>query len=378
MRVGVVLLAVFGYFATSLRWIAADGARLGLYPPGSAHDTSERGLSLAFDYLRQRGAGAVALTRSLEAEAPPADAVVFRVRPRAGARRSLEVMSAEQPAQAPRASAALPLLPPAEDDWVRRGGRLVLALDAGYGPLQVESLSEGSVAKSYAVWPGVTRIEPEPLRGLTGPALFEAVSLFVAGERPFASRIRRGAGDVILLAAPEVLENARLARADHLALLLALSAGRKSFFDEHAHGIAGAEGLLLLLARFGFGPLVVLLALLALTLLWRARAVLGPPVDDYRERRSEAVDLVDSLGQLYDRALGRGEALAMYQQALTQAVAARSGLRGEPLRARVHALLGGRGAAPASRKAEPTPADFADRLSRLNDAFRRLSDAHTR
>ena len=58
---------------------------------------------------------------------------------------------------------------------------------------------------------------------------------------------------------------------------------------------------------------------------------LGPPEDDLRETRSEAIDLVGSLGTLYMSTMTDDEAIAAYREALVRSVAVQTGLRGEAL-----------------------------------------------
>jgi hypothetical protein len=184
---------------------------------------------------------------------------------------------------------------------------------------------------------------------------------------------------VILLAVPEVLENGRLAQADHLLLLEALAGtGRPVAFDEWAHGLGHDGGLLERLLAWGFGPALVVGALAFALALWRGRARLGPEEPEPPERRSEAVDLVDSLGSLYERALSRREAAALHLQAFRRAVALRTGLAGGALDRRVRDLLGG-GPPPLPAAGEIPASDFARRLSLVNGGYRRLHEhARTR
>jgi hypothetical protein len=64
----------------------------------------------------------------------------------------------------------------------------------------------------------------------------------------------------------------------------------------------------------------VLLPVTGLALLWRERARLGLALDDHRERRSDAVDLLDSLALLYGRSLGRAEVRALLKTGDARAV----------------------------------------------------------
>ena len=193
------------------------------------------------------------------------------------------------------------------------------------------------------------------------------------------SRLPLGRGDVLVLAVPSVLENARLARADHLRLLEALvETGRPIAFDEWTHGYGEDPGLVSLLLAWGFGP-SLLAATLAFSLaLWRGRTRVGPAQADPGDVRSEAVDLVDSLSQLYDRALTRKDALALHADGLRATLALRSGARGETLERRLRELQGGEAPSLAG-EADLTPPQFRRALHLINEGYRRLEEhAHTR
>ena len=376
-RGAILALGVLAYLGGTLAWLRSERTLVApkLFPAGSVHNTDSRGLSLAYGYLRERaGAGRVeALTRPLEPISVTAGAVVFRVRP--PQRFAPRTQRAPEQAQAPAAE----LITHGEEAFVREGGRLVLGVAEAYGPFSVTLLGGGVVRKVFPSWPGVDSLRPEPRRALSGRGLQEAHAIFAAASDPLFARIAIGKGDLIVTAAPELFENRLLGEADHLALLVALAgAGRAVYFDERAHGAAEETGLFYLLAAWGFGPTLVLSGLAGALAFWRARARVGPEEDEHRETRSEAVDLVDSLGRLYDRTLTRDEALWLYAQAFERAVQARAGLRGEPLRERVKQLLGGVPTRPRAGQRDLQPLDFSRRLKTLNDAYRRLLDARTR
>lgn len=329
------------YFAAMLAWIGAEpGRRAQLFPAGSAFNTSESGLSLAHRYLSARagrpgGPSRVAvLGRPVGDLGPPPDAVVLRVRP---------------------AAALSALLTPAERGWVERGGRLVVGFTSALAGVEVAP-AQGAAAKVFPALPGVRRLEPPHPRVLAGGTPLEAHAIFSIGEHAALARWPLGRGDVLLLAVPEVIENGALAQADHLRLLEALAgSGRPVFFDEHVHGHESRAGVLDLLASWGLGPALVLLALIGVALLWRERARLGAPEDDHSERRTEAVDLLDSLARLYDRALTPAQALRLYRRGLERMMSAQSGLRGDALARRMSELAGG----------------GDDSLASLNAAYRR-------
>jgi hypothetical protein len=425
--------AAVAYVAAVVVWVGGDRrAARAVFPAGSAWNTGDDGLSLAFAYLSARaaraekqppGARVAILSRRLDPATLPARAVVFRVEPRGTLldrlRAGPEAEPGEEPAsRRPRSSKRaggtsqartlptaaerpVPLLTAAEEEWVRGGGRLVLALAAPYGPLAVDAAAPGRpVRKVFPIWPGVEQLRPAPLRTLGGRPLAGAHALWVAGEAPVAARLALGAGDVLVLACPEVLHNRLLGQADHLALLAALAgqsertaAGRPVFFDEGAHGALESTGILEILRGWGLGPLLLLLALAGAAAWWRAAVRIGPADRDEPESRSEAVELVDSLADLYERALGRADLVRLFHDSFVRTLAAETGLQGAALAARAGELCGGfapaaagalsppplASALPAGARPEPEPdlsrAAFAHALQTLNEAFRRLQDA---
>jgi hypothetical protein len=462
--------AVVAWLAAALLWVGSDRrAARATFPAGSVWNTGDDGLSLAFAYLSarsERGAragrpGVAVLTRRIESAPPPPHAVVFRLEPqsarrlassRAGEPAGGEDDEADGPedgdgggmgkggktgkddkgshgshggkgvkgrnggkrgdaASAVQAAngAAAPLLTAAEEEWVRGGGRLVLAVAGGSTPLDTSSLPPpGPARKVFPIWPGVVRLLPDAPRRLPGPALAGTHALWLQGDAPVVARLALGAGDVVLLACPEVFHNRLLGRGDHLALLEALAgregtgagtAGpRQVWFDERAHGAAETAGAIEILGAWGLGPLLLLAAAAGGAAWWRAAVRVGPADRDDRDDRSEAVELVDSLADLYDRALRREDALRLYYDSFLRTVAADTGLRGGALAARAAELAPGfppadlpwlaeppaATTAPAApevkraRDADISRAAFERVLELINQAFRRLDDAKRR
>lgn len=273
------------------------------------------------------------------------------------------------PGPVPEAAAkTAPLLTAAEEAWVRDGGRLVLAVASGFGPLEVgHAGTVGAARKAFPIWPGVRRLLPDPPRTLGGPALAGMHALWLEGDAPIVARLALGAGDLVLLACPEVLHNRLLGRGDHLALLEAIAGaggtsgeggeggdrGRPVFFDERGHGAEESAGMLEILASWGLGPLLLLLAAAGGAAWWRAAVRVGPPDRDDRDVRSDAVELVDSLADLYDRALGRGDALRLYYDNFVRTVAADTGRQGAALAARTAELAPGLSLAELPPTREP-------------------------
>jgi hypothetical protein len=91
--------------------------------------------------------------------------------------------------------------------------------------------------------------------------------------------------------------------------------------------------------------------------------------------RSEAVDLVDSLGSLYHRSLPHDAALGLYRGWLARAVSLRTGLKGKALDKRVTELAGPAGARGEGALEET---EMRRRLQKLNDGFRRITHAQPR
>jgi hypothetical protein len=382
-----VALAAVLFFGGAL--VVVDSGRrraASPFPAGSVFNETPEGLSLAFRYLRARAGRAESPTVSVLSErvrtgALPPRGVLFRVRPQRKPPLAPAGGSARKKKEAGGGRARPPrvLLTPTEREWVRGGGRLVLAVDSAYGPVDIDRrVGGGPVRKVFPVWPGVSDLEPSP-RGLGGGLVEEAYAVFVRGAVPVVSRLEAGRGDVVLVAAPEWLENRRLGRAHDLRLLEALAGeGRPVLFDEWAHGLGEEKGLFELLLEWGFGPAFAVTVLAFATLLGRERRRLAAGEDEPGDERSDAVDLVDSLGQLYERALTRREAAALHLEGLRHAVAARTGLRGAALERRTRELLGG-GLPAASRRAERTPSEFLRSLAAVNEGYRRLHDhAHAR
>ncbi|HEX9185605.1 MAG TPA: hypothetical protein VGB87_00940 [Vicinamibacteria bacterium] len=407
-------LALVAFAAGALYVADAGGKRGGGFAAGSVFNETPDGASMAFRYLGERaretgGRAPAVLDQRLAPGRLPADAVLFRIRPRPP-RATSEVgeegseSDDPQPREArpgdaepgdtppdgpkakvrkpgPRRASSAPLLSSAEEAWVRGGGRLVLAVASSHGPLEVRtSRAAGPPRKTFPAFPGVRSLAPPPApRALHGPLADEAHTVFAIGASRVLSRLPLGRGEVLLLAAPEVLENGRLAHADHLRLLEALAPpSRPVAFDEWAHGLGQEGGLPRLLLEWGFGPALLTGALAFGLVLWRSRSRLGPPEEDEAEARSEAVDLVSSLAHLYDGALSRREAAAMHLEGLKRAVALRTSLSGKALEARTRALVG-EGLPPLPATGEIPAVELKRRIAAVNEGHRRLHEhAHPR
>ena len=337
-RAAPLLLAIAAFFALGILWIVTDRrAAERVYDEYSSANTSPKGVSQAAAYLARRGKSAM-LTRPLEHAGVEPDAVVFRLTHELP--RQFDPEDLDDGQVGPPRPKELPLLTDAEDAFVRRGGRFVIG--AHIGALQPVTPTVNKATKVFPLWPGVDTLaigEKTSAFRVLRPRMH---AVFAAGSDVILARQRIGEGDLFVIAWPEIFQNELLPREHHLSLLAALAGRRPVYFDEVPHGIVTGDGTLELLKDWNLGPLLVMLALVALLLFWRASRRVGPPEDEYRETRSDAIDLVHSLAALYKDVTSDSEAIALYHDSLTRTVAHTTGLRGDALRARVEELTGGK------------------------------------
>ncbi|HEV2720114.1 MAG TPA: hypothetical protein VG323_08850 [Thermoanaerobaculia bacterium] len=366
----VFLAAVAAYFAVVLLWIGGD-TRVAkhAFDEFSISNTSAKGLSLASKYLARSGRRVGALTLALNDRNVDPRAVVFRVDPPPPPppfEGFLKTKKKEKTKPA-RTHYVTPLLNDEEEAWVRAGGRLVVAAHAHYGSLDVGDGPAKLAKKVFPLWPGLDTLDLPESRTVSGDALRNGHATYVADDKPVVARIADGAGDVIVFGVPEALDNEHIAK--NLPFLVALTGGaRRVYFDETIHGMSTGEGTLALLKEWKLGPFLLLLLIVALTIAWRGGTRVGVPDDEFRDTRSDAIDLVAALGALYDRSMSKAQALAAYHRELTRAVAASSGLRGEALHKRVSEMTTGF----VLPKAEVTNEEFQSMLTTLNNAFGRI------
>ena len=416
-------LAIGALLVVPATWLMRDarGRQVAL-PAGSAHDVTAEGASLARAYLEARAEKLRAppvrvLETSLAQAELEADAVLFRIEPhgpailewlqermdeaerearkREKARREREAREedeAEGDAEtSPDGDAGEGATDGADDEdperdavrrgldlddaelqFVQRGGRMVVGISRDVGAVGVLETDDGAIRRVHPSLAGVERLLPPVPRVLDGPGLRQAHALFAQGNRPVVAQLPLGRGEIVVLACPEALENASIAHGDHLALLETLAGdGRPVWFDEFVHGVETEHGVMALLREARLGPFVLFGAVALLGSAWRRAVRVGPPEDPHRERRSEAVDFVDSVARLYETSLRRRDALVLYRRALVQEIALREGVGKERAEQRAEELT--RGLALAERvKHDVDGREFERILSRLNEAHRRL------
>jgi hypothetical protein len=393
MRRWLLAGAIAVYFAATLLWLAGDRrVPQQAFDKLSSANTSDEGVSLAYQYLARRGASVERLTRPVESGAIAENGVVFRLVNVSAPLLTRDDVPANDddddnltsrakpkkkpvPPKEKKKPPVTPLLSDNEEEWVRHGGRLILGVTDHYGPLEIRGTTNAHARKAFPIWPGVDEVVMPQPRVLAGnDALRRTHALFVAGDDAVIARQTIGAGELILIAAPEMFANGVLANGSHLALLEQLAgAKRPVYFDEFVHGLAGDAGVIAMLKDWNLGPFLLLLLVIGAAIFWRGGRAVGEREDDHRETRSDAIDLVASLGALYDRSMTDGEALELYHRELTRAVAASTGLRGDALHKRVADLTAG---IAIPRKHDRVPPDvFRRTLHVLNDSFRRIEHA---
>ena len=381
-RVIALVAAIVAIVVVFAVWIGGDRAAAErVFDRYSVENTSDDGLSLAYRYLQRSGHRATRLERALYPRSAAANGVVFRL----GTIRKpfdFEEDEDEKPkdkkkiAVSKKSKRVSPLLTAEEEAWVRGGGRLVLGFDGDSGPLDTRGVTQKSARKVFPQWPGVDTIALRGGRAFAAATLpARMITLYEAANQAVIVRQAIGAGDLIVMAVPDVLQNGALGSGNHLELLAAMTGDRPVYFDETIHGLAAADGAVALLKEWGLGPFLLLAMGTGVLIFWRRAARIGAPEDDHRELRSDAVDLVASLGALYRRAMSDGEALTLYRETLVRSVAAHTGLRGDALHRRVSEIT--RGTTPAG-ETKLSAAALRRHLQTLNEGFRSLEGRRVR
>ncbi|HEV7573402.1 MAG TPA: hypothetical protein VGQ21_18030 [Thermoanaerobaculia bacterium] len=360
-----LILAIAAFFIAALIWIGSNRAGSHAFAEGSVFNTSPAGSSLAYAYLGHR-ANVNVLTTPMRNGAVPENAVVFRTDLYG------EAAGDEDDEPGDKKTKAVPFfLSPADEDFVRSGGRLVLAGHYFGGSIEVRDDAGKVAAKVFPIWPGLDTLSLPEAVGLAPRSLPRGMhTIFAANGEAVVAQQAIGAGDVIVISVPEMFENQHLAADHHLALLTTLAdTHRPVYFDEYAHGVASDDGALALMTEWRLGPLLILGGIAALFTFWRNARRIGPADAEERDTRSDAIDLVASLGALYARSMTNGDAIALYRAALERTVAAQSGLRGDALHRRVADLTPGLTSTTGEKIAAHS---FERHLQTINDAFRTL------
>jgi uncharacterized protein DUF4350 len=234
-------------------------------------------------------------------------------------------------------------------DWVGRGGTLVVA-DPSSGLTEAEPVGStrfglldaeierrcdvpalrdaGRVAAPGGVVFKVPRGQRGPAGGPGGPAAVGTRACFPRNDGAWLLVQPVGDGTVVRLGGASALVNQELGEADNAILLASLLVPVEGTTVQVLQpplpggGTAGLGDLIAPRVRLALWQLVVAFVLLAL---WRARR-LGRPVAEPQPVQLSGAELVVAVGNLLQRAKGRGQAAGLLTDDLRRSLAERLGL----------------------------------------------------
>ena len=178
---GIAFLVIVMTWLTLDRRIPREAFR-----PYSVHNMGPQGLSLANRYLANAGGvGPVStLTRPPELATMEPDGVLFRLGP-------VSDGSSEKFITSP------------DEEWVRKGGRLVLGIDAPYANLSIKIPAKSEPARiAFPLWAPPFRVDPPVWRVLEGAGLDSTHAILAKADGPVLSRAVLGEGEIFLLSVP--------------------------------------------------------------------------------------------------------------------------------------------------------------------------------
>jgi hypothetical protein len=278
--------------------------------------------------------------------------------------------------------------------WVRQGGTLVVA-DPGSAVTQAEpvgstriGLLDAQIERRCAVAaladvgrvaaPGGIVFEVPAGRG-GSPAETGTQACFPRNDGAWLLVQPLGTGTVVRLGGASALVNQELGEADNAVLLASLLAPTRGTAVQVLRpplpggGSAGLGDLVAPRVRLALWQLVVAFGLLAL---WRARR-LGRPVTEPQPVQIPGAELVVAVGNLLQRARGRGQAAGLLADDLRRSLAERLGLPASAPAELVADTVAARTGIPRERVlralAPTTPRDEAElvALSQAVDKVRR-------
>ncbi|MFL5792638.1 MAG: DUF4350 domain-containing protein [Actinomycetota bacterium] len=229
-------------------------------------------------------------------------------------------------------------------DWVRRGGTLVVA-DPSSGVTRVEptgstrfGLLDAEIERRCAVpalrdaervaAPGGVVFEIPEGQGAPGNRPGATQACFPRNDGAWLLVQPLGGGTVVRLGGASALVNQELGEADNAILLASLLVPVEGTAVQVLQpplpggGTAGLGDLIAPRVRLALWQLVVAFVLLAL---WRARR-LGRPVAEPQPVQLPGAELVVAVGNLLQRAKGRGQAAGLLTDDLRRSLAERLGL----------------------------------------------------
>jgi hypothetical protein len=280
-------------------------------------------------------------------------------------------------------------------DWVRRGGTLVVA-DPSSGVTRVEptgstrfGLLDAEIERRCAVpalrdaervaAPGGVVFEIPEGQGAPGNRPGATQACFPRNDGAWLLVQPLGGGTVVRLGGASALVNQELGEADNAILLASLLVPVEGTAVQVLQpplpggGTAGLGDLIAPRVRLALWQLVLAFVLLAL---WRARR-LGRPVAEPQPVQLPGAELVVAVGNLLQRAKGRGQAAGLLTDDLRRSLAERLGLPPSTPADQVADTVAERTGIPRERVlrtlTRTTPRDEAElvALSQAADSIRR-------
>ena len=390
----LIAAAVVAWIVALTSWTAADPRfSSSAYDAFSSYNTSPGGVSQAYAYLDATHHGARRLIHDLALDRPSPRATLFRIgasepsMPTTLAREETPKRKEEtktnrrskkrEPETQPQKEVES-LIGSADESWIRAGGRMVIVPSGSAGQIHLVSGPCSASQQVFPTEPPLPKIDVPSCHSLSGAGLQHFHSLLIDDSGPLLVRRSIGAGELLVFSIPEALSNEYLARGGNLALLDSLAGdGREIVFDETIHGIREESSIWdVLLGQWRLGPALFLFALAALGAFWKKAKTTGRADRPDADSRSEAIALVESLGQLYDRAVDRETSLRLYYQALLRSVHARTGMKGEALERFVRSRTEGYDTNPKFH--DISREEFQRMLKILNRAYETVGHGNSR
>ncbi len=207
--------------------------------------------------------------------------------------------------------------------WVRRGGRLVVALDSDLPETQLSTVRLAAACDRLKVAAGypnyaaekLTAANPEAL-GLSSKAYWPILECYDAAGKsslPYAVARDLGLGSVVVLPSSDLLTNASMLSDDHAHVVMDLMFGTPSVvvFIDTWTGI-GEESPFAAVGHGKLNPFLLQLFLLMGVLFWWKGRHFARPQDPPEAHRRAFREHVQALGAQYAKARASRMALGMY------------------------------------------------------------------
>jgi hypothetical protein len=220
------------------------------------------------------------------------------------------------------------------DDWVQRGGLILLAVDnvEFARALGLNVIVTAAPPPRPTAGPLGQPLPPVIMKGEVRSAEAPEVTQLAAGEltvdgplnprvwgrcegKPLVSVYARGRGEVWLLHRPDVLTNANLKEADNPVLLarlaeamLAERPGGRLAFDEFCHGLRDRPSAVDLLFRMPVLAVTLQSLLVTALVLWRSGVRFGPVRAVAPPGRRSKEEFLDAMADLLSRKGDRADA----------------------------------------------------------------------